>query len=274
MGGGGGRRKPKKKASRKVSAKQREQCKTHLPQVAEHFRPELSNLCNDMGLVDEVSGNAEFDINELEDDKARRLVDFVKRKMKRIIASENTGVYNDAPPAAPATSYDTTINHAPPKPTFDDSGDELDTGVAAMPDFDPFDMPDSFGHSNPSSNSGSFDDSVPPIADSSSSWEAAQRGQDQQELSQTNMANAENNAGERASAEYEANARKVKEDNERMAREKQEEEDRRRHQQTADDIKREEERRAQVSERDYQASQDTFDQADEEEYDPYGLDFD
>ena len=78
----------KKKASRKVSAKQRDQCKTHLPQVAEHFRPELSKLCNDLDLVDEKSGNAEFDINALEDDKAGRLVEFVTSKMKTIIAHQ------------------------------------------------------------------------------------------------------------------------------------------------------------------------------------------
>ena len=42
-------------------------------------------MCNKLDLVNQDTGNAEFDIHELEDEKARKLVDFVKRKMKLII---------------------------------------------------------------------------------------------------------------------------------------------------------------------------------------------
>ena len=77
-----------KKAS--VSTKQREQCKLYLGEVAQNFTSELAQLYADMGLINEETQNAEFDINALEDSKAKRLVDFVKRKMKDIIASENS----------------------------------------------------------------------------------------------------------------------------------------------------------------------------------------
>ena len=85
-GGGQARKaKPKKKNKRKVSEKQRDTCKKHLNEVAQTYMREFGQMCNKLDLVNQDTGNAEFDIHELEDEKARKLVDFVKRKMKLII---------------------------------------------------------------------------------------------------------------------------------------------------------------------------------------------
>jgi hypothetical protein len=85
-GGGQARKaKPKKKNKRRVSEKQRDTCKKHLNEVAQTYMREFGQICNKLDLVNRDTGNAEFDIHELEDEKAKKFVDFVKRKMKLII---------------------------------------------------------------------------------------------------------------------------------------------------------------------------------------------
>jgi len=92
--GGGSKRTKRKKEKRKVSVKQREKCARHLSQVAIVYMTELGKLCSQLDLVNKGSHCVEFDIFELEDEKAQKLVDFVKRKMQLIITSKNNKMEN------------------------------------------------------------------------------------------------------------------------------------------------------------------------------------
>jgi len=74
-----------KEKKRRVSDKQRDTCKNHLSEVAQTYMREFGEICNKLGLVNCDTGNIEFSIYELEDDKAKKLVKFVKRKMKLIV---------------------------------------------------------------------------------------------------------------------------------------------------------------------------------------------
>ena len=68
------------------STEEREACKLNINTVNQHYNKEIHQLCADLGLTDDKGKTLTLDIDELEDDKAKRLVDFVALKMKFIIA--------------------------------------------------------------------------------------------------------------------------------------------------------------------------------------------
>ena len=85
---GGGGPAPKKKQPKKVSANSRRQCTLHLQRVAMAYMPEFSKLCKELDLVNKETEEAQFNIMTLDDVKARKLIKFVKRKMRAIIQKE------------------------------------------------------------------------------------------------------------------------------------------------------------------------------------------
>ena len=87
-GGSSSKLAPKKKESNKVSAKQRNNCKLHLQQVAMTYMPEFSQLCRELDLVNKETEEAQFNILTLDDMKARKLITFVKNKMKQMMKNE------------------------------------------------------------------------------------------------------------------------------------------------------------------------------------------
>ena len=99
-GGDGSKLARKKKESNKVSAKQRNNCKLHLQQVAMTYMPEFSQLCKELDLVNKETEEAQFNILTLDDMKARKLITFVKNKMKQIIKNEQQGSAGDADEAS------------------------------------------------------------------------------------------------------------------------------------------------------------------------------
>lgn len=272
-GGGAPKRTKPKKQKRKVSAKARELCHRHLNQVAQAYMDEFGRLCNELNLVNKKTGSAEFDIHELEDEKAKRLVQFVKTKMKLIIKKGNEEESQTGRKQHVAKEHQEQELYVDHKVDSDpDSGDDM--APPPEDDFDPFALPPSGSFNDPPSGvavaslSGSFD------ASQSSSWQTAQKMQNQSDISANNMANAVNDVNERQRVDYERNAREVKERDEQMVREKQAMEDQKRQQEAADEMRREEDRRAQVIEREQEAARETFDNHEEEEsYDPYAMDF-
>ena len=68
---------------RSVSKLQRDTCRNFLEEVAQTYSQEFGQICTNLGLVND-EGYAKFDIFQLEDDKAKELVDFVEQKMKLI----------------------------------------------------------------------------------------------------------------------------------------------------------------------------------------------
>ena len=78
-----------KEKTRRVSDKQRDTCKKHLSEVAQTYMREFGKICNKLGLVNRDTGNIDFSIYELEDDKAKKIVKFVKRKMKLIVKNRS-----------------------------------------------------------------------------------------------------------------------------------------------------------------------------------------
>ena len=79
---------PPKKKQPKVSANSRRQCTLHLQRVAMAYMPEFSKLCKELDLVNKETEEAQFNIMTLDDVKARKLIEFVKRKMRAIIQKE------------------------------------------------------------------------------------------------------------------------------------------------------------------------------------------
>ena len=52
------------------------------------YMPEFSKLCKELDLVNKETEEAQFNIMTLDDVKARKLIEFVKRKMRAIIQKE------------------------------------------------------------------------------------------------------------------------------------------------------------------------------------------
>ena len=102
-----------------ISHEQKQQCKRHLGKVAEHFRLELSQLCSDMGVVSPVFHSPgmvyvlPLDLYELEESKAKRLVDFVEKKMRVLWDRRCQGLPNSAAAACAAAAFAADVDPAP-----------------------------------------------------------------------------------------------------------------------------------------------------------------